>query len=440
MPRVNIVADILDPPLPVVSPNVAQAAEITAATQAATIPVPHGASAIGTQITGTWVGTLTFEATVDGATWATMVALDSSNGAVSSATGNGIFIFPCAGLHSIQLRASAWTSGIAKVAANASTGATGLISGLVAGDINIGNVDVVSVIPGTGATNLGKAEDAPHVSGDTGVPAWGVRNTTAATFAGDEGDYSPIAVDQAGAQYIAKVSQVVPGTLAGDLGKAEDAAHVSGHTGVYVLAVRDDVLAAHSDTDGDYESLHTDSSGRLHVVNSAGIAGDIAHDAADSGNPLKIGAKAIAHGSNPTAVAVSDRSDLYCNRHGILFVIGGHPNIITLEAEYTAAQTNAAIITVAGGTKIVVTEIEALVDKATTVDVGLRVGFAAATTPTTTGVVLTHPGLAAGSGVVRGSGAGILGIGADGEDLRITSEVPTSGGIRILVSYFTIES
>ena len=73
-------------------------------------------------------------------------------------------------------------------------------------------------------------------------------------------------------------------------------------------------------------------------------------------------------------------------------------------------------------------------------DVSVLIGFAAATTPTGTGVVLSHPGIAAGSGVVEGSGAGMLGVGADGEDLRITSEVPTTGSIDVVVSYYTIES
>ena len=179
------------------------------------------------------------------------------------------------------------------------------------------------------------------------------------------------------------------------------------------------------------------------TVSSQGAAltaGDVAHDGADAGNPVKLGAKAIAHGTNPTAVAADDRTNLYANRAGVLFAIGGHPNIVTLEAEYTSAQTNAAIVTVAGGLKIVVTQIMAVCDKANTVDVGVRIGFAATTTPTTTGVVLTHPGIAAGSGVSRGDGSGILGVGADGEDLRITSEAPTTGALRVLVSYYTIES
>jgi hypothetical protein len=177
------------------------------------------------------------------------------------------------------------------------------------------------------------------------------------------------------------------------------------------------------------------------VTGALASGGDIAHDGSDaSSNPLKIGAKAIAHGANPTAVAAGDRTNIYANRAGIPWIIGGHPNIVTLEVEYTAAQTNAAIITVSSGTIIVVTQIQATLDEATTVGVGLRVGFATATTPTTTGVVLTHPGMVPGSGISRGDGSGILGIGADGEDLRITSEVPTTGALRILVSYYTIES
>lgn len=68
---------------------------------------------------------------------------------------------------------------------------------LPAGNNNIGDVDVVSVVPGTGATNLGKAEDAAHSSGDTGVMALGVRNDAGTAFAAD-GDYVPLSVDALG--------------------------------------------------------------------------------------------------------------------------------------------------------------------------------------------------------------------------------------------------
>jgi len=231
-------------------------------------------------------------------------------------------------------------------------------------------VDVLSVIPGTGATNLGKAEDALHASGDTGVMALAVENTANTTLSG-AGDYTPIGCD---------------------------------------------------------------AEGSLREI------GNRAHDAVDAGAPVKVGMKAIAHGTNPTAVAANDRTDWYANRHGVPWVIGGHPNIITLRANYTAAQTDTAIVTVGAGTKIVVTRISALVDNSITVNVAVRVGFGAVNTPTTTGVVLSHPGISGGSVVVEGAGSGILGIGADGEDLRITSGAPTLGSIDVVVSYYTIES
>ncbi len=74
-------------------------------------------------------------------------------------------------------------------------------------------------------------------------------------------------------------------------------------------------------------------------------------------------------------------------------------------------------------------------DKANTVDVAVRLGFAATNTPTTTGVYLSHPGIAAGGGIRE---AGMV-AGADGEDFILTSEVPTTGSIDIVMKYFTIE-
>jgi len=201
-----------------------------------------------------------------------------------------------------------------------------------------------------------------------------------------------------------------------------------------------------TDTGTQRVTISSDSTGTVIATQAtaanlnAQVVGNVAHDAVDSGNPIKVGNKAIAFGTNPTAVAAADRTDAYANRAGIPFVLGGHPNIITIEAAYTTAQTDVAIVTVAGGLKIVVTAIDFVCDNANTVNVAVRVGFGAATTPTTTGVVLTHPGIAPGSGVVRGNGGAVLGVGADGEDLRITATVPTTGSMRVLVSYHTIES
>lgn len=68
---------------------------------------------------------------------------------------------------------------------------------LPTGTNNIGDVDVLSLIPGTGATSLGKAEDAVHASGDTGVMALAVRTDTPVPAAA-AGDYIPISTDAIG--------------------------------------------------------------------------------------------------------------------------------------------------------------------------------------------------------------------------------------------------
>lgn len=167
------------------------------------------------------------------------------------------------------------------------------------------------------------------------------------------------------------------------------------------------------------------------------VAGDVAHDAVDSGNPVKIGMRAVAHGANPTGVAAGDRTDSFANVAGIPFHIGGHPNIITRRDTFSTAQTDTKLITVAGGTKIVVTRIAFTCDKANTLNILARAGFAATNTPTGAGVLISHPGIDPGGGISQGNGAGILGVGADGDDLILTTV--NAGNIDVVTSYYTIE-
>lgn len=170
--------------------------------------------------------------------------------------------------------------------------------------------------------------------------------------------------------------------------------------------------------------------------------GSVAHDGADADAPVKVGAKAIAHGTNPAAVAAGDITDVYANRHGIPFAIGGHPNVLTLKhTTITTAVTDAAIVSVSAGSKIVVTRLTATLDNASTVFPTALIGFGAANTPTTTGVLAAHGGVPAGGGFNIGDGSGILGIGGDGEDLRVTTTGNATGnGLQIVVSYFTVDS
>jgi hypothetical protein len=58
-------------------------------------------------------------------------------------------------------------------------------------------------------------------------------------------------------------------------------------------------------------------------LSSLGVAGDVAHDAADSGNPVKIGAKYVA---TTTTVADGDRANLVTDSHQNLRVVLWSPN------------------------------------------------------------------------------------------------------------------
>lgn len=198
------------------------------------------------------------------------------------------------------------------------------------------------------------------------------------------------------------------------------------------------------------------SDGRLRVdVDFTGksitTVGNNAHDVADSGNPIKIGAKAIAHGTNPTQVAEADRTNLYANRHGILWTIGGHPNLQSAEYITTAAQTSGGdnvLPLISAGTKYVITGVTVTASAANTVNTSVRLGFGTTGVPAqgasaadaVTKVILSHPGIAPGSGVSKGHAGGIVGIGGDGEELYIVCSVPTGGSVVVQVDYYTIES
>jgi hypothetical protein len=185
------------------------------------------------------------------------------------------------------------------------------------------------------------------------------------------------------------------------------------------------------------------------AVDALAVGGGTAHDAVDSGNPQKMGAKAVSHGSNPAAVAAADRTNLYANVAGIPFYLGGHPNIISAEYYTTGAQTDDNILpTIAGGTIYVITGITVIASAANTVQVSVRIGFGASTVPAqgasgadaVAKVILSHPNIPAGSGFVKGNSGGIVGIGGDGEELRITCSAPTTGSLIVQVDYFTIPS
>lgn len=113
------------------------------------------------------------------------------------------------------------------------------------------------------------AEDSVHVSGDSGAFVLAVRNQSSTVLTSADGDYSPIAVDQFGR---------IRTNNAFDYN--EDSNHTSGEIGAFVLAVRNDAGTNLVSADGDYAPLQVDSTGALRVAASVAITYDYAEDSA----------------------------------------------------------------------------------------------------------------------------------------------------------------
>lgn len=256
--------------------------------------------------------------------------------------------------------------------------------GLNAGSNAIGSVTITSEVPGTGSTNLGKAEDAAHVSGDTGVSLLCVRHDTSSTGLGIDGDYAACGVNAAGEIYTSSNTEMpaavaladntanptVPGVAAflmcfdgttwdrcfpsvndtddNSIAFAqttalslqlehvsdgtswvryrvylEDAASAGGEQLVMSGAVREDTLAATTSLTGDYTYLKTDNQSSLWVHCSAGCSGgaQFAEDAAHvSGDQ---GTVALAKRTDAAAVSSGtdgDYSTLNVDGSGRLWV------------------------------------------------------------------------------------------------------------------------
>lgn len=279
-------------------------------------------------------------------------------------------------------------------------------------------VDVTRMSPGTGATDLGKAEDTPHTSGDVGVFVLGVRRDTLTSLTSANGEYAPFATDQYGqartsdvgvaatlvdgsqltgiydpnsgrvAEVLSSdpagseqglvcrvipnplIAQPVNGTVTATQATASNlkgqvqgtnAAGVAPPNPVYIgmkdlttgfntaphtffSGVFDGQLMLMPDLDLNFldysvngemrchgaSTDNTKANSRYTKVDSDGNTtnvGSVAHDAADSGNPLKIGGKAST--STPTAVANGDRVDAYFDSEGRQAVFSDRTNPAT---------------------------------------------------------------------------------------------------------------
>lgn len=208
----------------------------------------------------------------------------------------------------------------------------------------------------SGASDLGKAEDAAHASGDVGVAVLAVRRDTPAVGSGTDGDYSTFNVDANGRVYVN-----AGGSAAASIGKAEDAAHTTADVGVATLAVRRDAAAVGSDTDGDYSTINVDALGRVYT-NASGKPldyGSLGHYAiAESTGAIAAGAAAdspifYARNTSATNLAIIQEIEIDGMYATTAFAAGG----IALEA--FIARSFTAENGTPGGTALTITGNEA---------------------------------------------------------------------------------
>lgn len=147
------------------------------------------------------------------------------------------------------------------------------------GELRTSDADVLAEL-----VSAHKAEDAAHSSGDKGIMSLAVRRDTAASGAGADGDYATFNVDSSGQLWVRIGAMAALPAGTNNIGDVDIAS-----------------IAAGSNIIGNVRIDQTTPG----TTNGVVPAGNVAHDAADSGSPVKIGGK--AHTAAPGAVADGDR-------------------------------------------------------------------------------------------------------------------------------------
>lgn len=96
------------------------------ATGGGTEIVVTGYSTLSLQVTGTFVGTITWEARITAGDWAAIQVQNEATGAAATtATAPGLYTYPCTGKNAVRARISSWTSGAISVLGQASIQSAG---------------------------------------------------------------------------------------------------------------------------------------------------------------------------------------------------------------------------------------------------------------------------------------------------------------------------
>lgn len=303
------------------------------------------------------------------------------------------------------------------------------------------NAQAVAIVDGSGnqITSFGGGtqytEDVAAAADPTGTVPILIRKDTPAAITNTDGDNIAQRATNYGAAYVQVVnsSGSFVDTFGGGTQYAEDGALGSTPTGTLAMYRRDDALSTLTPVEDDAVSGRVNARGAhwvaLDTTVTPIVAGDVAHDSADSGNPVKVGGKAKNYGSLPTAVTDADRANFLTDRYGAQFVQVGSPYARPNSSEYSANQTAAAMITAAANEAVRVYGLVITIDYNSTSTITMTIGFGTSSLDTV---------LYKGYNLVPGS-VTVIPIpavtGASNEDLRITFTGYSAGFVNVITYY-----
>lgn len=331
---------------------------ITANGQTVSLAVSNYAS-VTFSINGTYAGiNLAFEVSDDGGTtWYSDQGMRSDGSAIETTSGaltntSRQWVTTLGGETNFRVRATSYTSGTANIriipfaVATPSYVTTAML----------GNVTVVQ--PTASSLNAQVVGNIPNNSADSGNPLKiGGKASSAIPTAVTAGNRVDAWFDLNGRLVVALGTKLDSTndsvTCVGDV--AHDAVD-SGNPqkiGGYASSTTPTAVAS-----GDRVNGYFDTNGRLVVRVDAGptgggsigtvtCVGDLAHDAVDSGNPVKIGA--VARTTNQTAVANGDRTNLSADKLGKLINTPFASRELVVTGTITLTTTTETTIIAAGG-------------------------------------------------------------------------------------------
>ena len=298
---------------PISANDIITTGSITAVAQTVVLSTA-GQSSGSFQISGTWVGTLLFEGSLDGVIWNAINAVSSSTSSPQPTTSvNGLYRLTPGALQQIRVNAISFTSGTVNVIGRSSLATGGIFAN-----------QIIPIIASALPLPAGAATSAAQTTQQSSLSSIDAKLTN--------GNQSARSLDGAG--------NAITSTTIGAKQRL-DVTLAAGATVGTAVGIYTDIVGG-KDIAGNAQMIATDTSGNQTAV------GNVAAGTTDSGNPVKVGGK-----YNATAPTLVDgqRGDIQLtpNSRVIMVAEDGAKSTYSTAIQGLAASTAATdIFTITG--------------------------------------------------------------------------------------------